>query len=605
MAPKNHVEPRSVGAVRPQTLSFTEPLRFRSGAVLDSYDLVYETYGTLNAAKSNAVLACHALNAAHHVAGYYADDPDNLGGWDNMIGPGKPVDTEKFFVVGVNNVGGCFGSTGPKSVDPKSGKPYGSSFPVVTVEDWENAQARLADRLGSDSFAAVMGGSLGAMQALQWTIGYPDRIRNAIVVAAAPRLSAQNIAFNEVARQAITTDPDFHGGDYYEHGVVPRRGLRLARMIGHITYLSDDAMMEKFGRALRSDSIQFHFDVDFEIESYLRHQGDKFSEYFDANTYLLITRALDYFDPAAEHGHDLTKALAAARTRRSCSTIGATPRWCAPTSTASSSAYDRAGAGRSLGALGLPGDRRLGQARLDGARSRLRRRAAAQVPRADPQRPRLRNRHSRRERPRLREKRRQRHPERPRAGPGGLRRRLIRLRDPVADAAGGAPHRGDRSGDAARRARGDRLVSQLRPLGPAAASGAGKDAGVGGAALSVVQHPQRAPVHDRRFRVVLLRPRHPGGRARRAALRPSCEDICQLLRQSRRLPHREAPLARVPACTTTWSSSGAGTTASCAPAISPAPVSGFGSSSAAPSSAARRSPRNSPPAFAIRRPPIR
>src|SRR6266702_335290 len=283
MTPRNHIEPRSVGAVRPQTLHFAEPLRFQSGAVLDSYDLVYETYGTLNAAKSNAVLACHALNAAHHVAGYYADDPDNVGWWDNMIGPGKPVDTGKFFVIGVNNVGGCFGSTGPKSVDPKTGKPYGSSFPVVTVEDWAN--------------------------------GYPSRIRNSIVVAAAPKLSAQNIAFNEVARQAITTDPDFHGGDYYGHGVVPRRGLRLARLIGHITYLSDDAMMEKFGRALSSGSIGFHFGVDFEIESYLRHQGDKFSEYFDANTYLLITRALDYFDPAAEHGHDLTQALAAARTR--------------------------------------------------------------------------------------------------------------------------------------------------------------------------------------------------------------------------------------------------------------------------------------------------
>ena len=308
-----------MGAVRPQTLSFTEPLRFRSGAVLDSYDLVYETYGTLNAARSNAVLACHALNAAHHVAGYYAEPElggaENLGWWDNMIGPGKPVDTDKFFVVGVNNVGGCFGSTGPRSVDPRSGKPYGSSFPVVTVEDWVNAQARLADRLGIACFAAVMGGSLGAMQALQWTISYPDRIRNAIVVAAAPKLSAQNIAFNEVARQAITTDPDFHGGDYYGHGVVPRRGLRLARMIGHITYLSDDAMMEKFGRALRGDSIQFHFDVDFEIESYLRYQGDKFSEYFDANTYLLITRALDYFDPAAAHGDDLSRALAAARAR--------------------------------------------------------------------------------------------------------------------------------------------------------------------------------------------------------------------------------------------------------------------------------------------------
>ncbi len=314
MAPKDD-GPRSVGAVKPQTMHFGEPLAFKSGATLAAYDLVYETYGTLNADRSNAVLVCHALNAAHHVAGTYADEPENVGWWDNMIGPGKPVDTDRFFVVGVNNVGGCFGSTGPGSVDPHTGRPYGSSFPVVTVEDWVNAQARLADRLGIARFAAVMGGSLGAMQALQWAIGYPQRIGNAIVVAAAPRLSAQNIAFNEVARQAITTDPDFHGGDYYAHGVVPRRGLRLARMIGHITYLSDDAMMEKFGRALRTGAIGFHFDVDFEIESYLRHQGDKFSEYFDANTYLLITRALDYFDPAAAHGDSLARALAAARAK--------------------------------------------------------------------------------------------------------------------------------------------------------------------------------------------------------------------------------------------------------------------------------------------------
>ncbi|MBK5103248.1 MAG: homoserine O-acetyltransferase [Burkholderiales bacterium] len=305
----------SVGAVRPQTMHFDTPLACRSGAVLDEYHLMYETYGTLNAAKSNAVLVCHALNASHHVAGFYAEDPKNVGWWDNMIGPGKPLDTEKFFVIGVNNLGGCFGSTGPASINRRTGKAYGSSFPMVTVEDWVETQARLADRLGIERFAAVMGGSLGAMQALQWAIAYPQRIANSIVVAAAPQLSAQNIAFNEVARQAITTDPDFHGGDYYAYNVLPRRGLRLARMIGHITYLSDDAMMEKFGRSLRSGSINFHFDVDFEVESYLRHQGDKFSEYFDANTYLLITRALDYFDPAGACDGNLARALAPATAR--------------------------------------------------------------------------------------------------------------------------------------------------------------------------------------------------------------------------------------------------------------------------------------------------
>ena len=303
---------KSVGAVAPQTMHFDESLALRSGAAIGSYDLTFETYGTLNAAKSNAVLVCHALNASHHVAGYYADEPKNIGWWDNMIGPGKPLDTNRFFVIGVNNLGGCFGTTGPASIDPKTGKPYGASFPVVTVEDWVAAQARLADRLGIRRFAAVMGGSLGAMQALQWSISFPKRIANAIIVAAAPTLSAQNIAFNEVARRAITTDPDFHGGDYYEHDAIPKRGLRLARMIGHITYLSDDAMMEKFGRTLRTGNIGYHFDVDFEVESYLRYQGDKFAEYFDANTYLLITRALDYFDPSADYSGDLAAALAKA-----------------------------------------------------------------------------------------------------------------------------------------------------------------------------------------------------------------------------------------------------------------------------------------------------
>jgi homoserine O-acetyltransferase len=259
------------------------------------------------------VLVCHALNASHHVAGWYADDPKNVGWWDNLIGPGKPVDTNRFFVVGVNNIGGCHGSTGPCSIDGHTGKPWGSRFPVVTVEDWVAAQARLAERLGIERFAAVIGGSLGAMQSLQWTVSHPDKLRHAIVIACAPNLSAQNIAFNEVARQAIITDPDFHGGDYYEHSVKPQRGLRVARMVGHITYLSDDEMAAKFGRQLKNGKIGYGFDTDFQIESYLRYQADKFSEYFDANTYLRITKALDYFDPAFEHGGSLTRALAAAR----------------------------------------------------------------------------------------------------------------------------------------------------------------------------------------------------------------------------------------------------------------------------------------------------
>jgi len=299
--------------VTPQKARFTEPLKLTGGAVLPEFEIAYETYGELNAARSNAVLVCHALNASHHVAGTYAGEPDNVGWWDNMVGPGKPLDTNRFFVVGNNYIGSCFGSTGPTSVNPATGKPWGADFPVVTVEDWVAAQARLADHLGIECFAAVMGGSLGAMQALQWTLSYPERVRHSIVIAATPRLSAQNIAFNEVARQAIMTDPDFHGGHYYEKGVVPRRGLRLARMIGHITYLSDDAMMEKFGRALRRAERGFDFDVDFEIESYLRYQGDKFSTYFDANTYLRITKALDYYDPAADYGGDLSKAFARAK----------------------------------------------------------------------------------------------------------------------------------------------------------------------------------------------------------------------------------------------------------------------------------------------------
>ncbi|MCG6953362.1 MAG: homoserine O-acetyltransferase [Betaproteobacteria bacterium] len=303
----------SVGVVTPQKARFDAPLQLRSGATLPAFELAYETYGTLNAARSNAVLVCHALNASHHVAGLYADRPDEVGWWDNLVGPGKPLDTERFFVIGVNNLGGCHGSTGPMSTNPQTGRPWGGDFPVVTVEDWVDAQARLADRLGIDCFAAVMGGSLGAMQALHWALAYPERIRHSLVIASTPRLSAQNIAFNEVARQAITTDPDFHGGHYYDKGVVPTRGLRIARMIGHITYLSDEAMMAKFGRLLRRGVPGFDFDIDFEVESYLRYQGDKFSSYFDANTYLRITKALDYFDPAAEFGGNLSAALARAQ----------------------------------------------------------------------------------------------------------------------------------------------------------------------------------------------------------------------------------------------------------------------------------------------------
>jgi homoserine O-acetyltransferase len=301
----------------PLSMRFEAALPLQSGASIRDYALSYETYGQHNADKSNAVLVCHALNASHHVAGVYADQPKNVGWWDNMIGPGKPLNTDHFFVIGVNNLGSCFGSTGPMHVNPQTGRIYGADFPVVTVEDWVNTQARLLDALGIQQLAAVMGGSLGGMQALSWTLQYPDRVRHALVIASSPNLNAENIAFNEVARRAIVTDPDFHGGHFYAHGVVPKRGLRIARMLGHITYLSDDVMNDKFGRRLQQATDQAYRystqEVEFQIESYLRYQGDKFSEYFDANTYLLITRALDYFDPAREFGGDLSAALARAK----------------------------------------------------------------------------------------------------------------------------------------------------------------------------------------------------------------------------------------------------------------------------------------------------
>ncbi len=312
----------SVGIVQPQCIHFDEALTLRSGKVIDSYDLIIESYGELNADKTNAILICHALSGDHHAAGFHSEDgvqDEKPGWWDNCIGPGKAIDSTKFFIVSLNNLGGCAGSTGPTSINPANGKPFGPDFPIVTVRDWVNSQARLADYLGIKQWAAVIGGSLGGMQVLRWAISYPERLRHAIAIAAAPKLSAQNIAFNEVARQSITSDPDFHQGHYYEHNTYPKKGLTLARMIGHITYLSDSAMRDKFGkdsltggnfgRDLSTGKLNFGFDADFQVESYLQYKGESFSSNFDANTYLLITKTLDYFDPAVDYDGDLSKAF--------------------------------------------------------------------------------------------------------------------------------------------------------------------------------------------------------------------------------------------------------------------------------------------------------
>lgn len=299
----------SVGLVSPKVLRFDEPLPLDSGRTLPHYEIVYETYGELNASRTNAVLVCHALSSDAHAAGYHSVEDRKPGWWETCIGPGKPIDTNRFFVVCSNNLGGCKGTTGPMSTNPATGRPYGPDFPVVTVKDWVRSQARLSDALGVKQWAAIVGGSLGGMQALQWAIDYPTRLRHAVIIAAAPKLSAQNIAFNEVARQAIRSDPDFHDGRYYEYNVKPLSGVKLARMLGHITYLSDDAMGGKFGRELRDGKFGFGFDVEFQVESYLRYQAETFAEHFDANTYLLMTKALDYFDPAADFDHNLAKAL--------------------------------------------------------------------------------------------------------------------------------------------------------------------------------------------------------------------------------------------------------------------------------------------------------
>lgn len=315
----------SVGLVSPTTLHIDTPITLECGRSLQSYDLIYESYGELNDDGSNAVLICHALSGDHHAAGYHSMDDKKPGWWDSAIGPGKAIDTNNFYVVCLNNLGGCKGSTGPTSINPETNKAYGPDFPIVTVSDWVNSQAVLADHLNIQQWAAVVGGSLGGMQAMQWAISFPEKLRHVLIIAAAPKLSAQNIAFNEVARTAIKSDPDFHEGHYAEHNAIPRQGLGLARMLGHITYLSDAAMGEKFGRELRHEAVRYGYDVDFQIESYLRYQSETFVEHFDANTYLLMTKALDYFDPAQEFDHDLAKTLAAIQAK--CLIISFTSDW--------------------------------------------------------------------------------------------------------------------------------------------------------------------------------------------------------------------------------------------------------------------------------------
>ena len=309
------IDNNSIGIVKSNTVEIKQSLKLDCGKTLNDFSLIYETYGRLNPEKSNAILICHALSGDHHAAGYYSDEDKKPGWWDSCIGPGKPFDTNNFFIVSLNNLGGCKGSTGPNSINKETGLEYGPDFPIVTVSDWVNSQKLLADYLEIDIWACVIGGSLGGMQALQWAISYPDKIKNSIIIAAAAKLSAQNIAFNEVARQAIITDPEFHNGRYNDFKVVPRRGLSIARMLGHITYLSDDSMRQKFGRDLREGKLNFGYDIDFQVESYLRYQAQAFVERFDANTYLLMTKALDYFDPAKEYSGDLSRAFKDTKSR--------------------------------------------------------------------------------------------------------------------------------------------------------------------------------------------------------------------------------------------------------------------------------------------------
>ncbi len=296
-------DPRSVGIVRPQTAYFDETLILSSGSEINTFTLAYETYGRLNTERTNAILVCHALSGHAHMAGYYTNDPDERPGWwDDAVGPGKIFDTDQFFVICANVLGGCNGSTGPSSPHPDDNQPYGMRFPVVTIQDMVKAQTRLIDRLGIKRLFAVAGGSMGGMQALEWAVCYPERLQHCIFIASTPIASAQQIAFNEIGRQAIYADPNWNNGDYY-NGEAPLRGLAVARMVGHITYMSEYSLDDKFGRRLQDrKQLGYNFQTDFAVESYLSYQGSKFVQRFDANSYLYVTKALDYYDASELHG---------------------------------------------------------------------------------------------------------------------------------------------------------------------------------------------------------------------------------------------------------------------------------------------------------------
>jgi homoserine O-acetyltransferase len=294
-----------------------QPLRLDSGASLSPLEIGYQTYGALNADKSNAVLVCHALTGDQYLASTHPVT-GKPGWWDRMVGPGLPLDPGRYFIISTNVVGGCMGSSGPASTDPATGKPYGLAFPMITIADMVRAQAMLIEAMGIETLFAAIGGSMGGMQVLQLAADYPQKVFSAVCIAAAARHSAQNIAFHEVGRQAIMADPDWRGGAYELSGVRPEKGLAVARMAAHITYLSETALQRKFGRELQRDGLSWGFDADFQVESYLRHQGASFVDRFDANSYLYITRALDYFDLAAQHGGVLVQAFMKARHVRFC-----------------------------------------------------------------------------------------------------------------------------------------------------------------------------------------------------------------------------------------------------------------------------------------------